>query len=110
MLLSNVSKDERHRGEYKNVDNAVASFDSTGKEIEIIFRTASPFETPILMHDLIQETNDALSNTAFSPIISIGVFIVQVLAIHPFQDGNGRLSRLITNLLLLKHGYDFIEY
>lgn len=110
MLLSNVSKDERHRGEYKNVDNAVASFDSTGKEIGIIFKTASPFETPILLHDLIQETNDALSNTAFSPIISIGVFIVHFLAIHPFQDGNGRLSRLITNLLLLKHGYDFIEY
>ena len=49
MLLSNVSKDERHRGEYKNVDNAVASFDSTSKEIGIIFRTASPFETPILL-------------------------------------------------------------
>ena len=110
LLLSHATKDERHRGEYKKVDNAVASFDNTGKEIGIIFKTASAFETPYLMNDLVRETNDMLSNPAFSSIISIGVFIVHFLQIHPFQDGNGRLSRLLTNLLLLKQGYDFIEY
>lgn len=109
MLLIHASKDERHRGENKTVDNAAASFDAEGYEIGIVFRTASPFDTSFMMRDLAAETNDMLSDPAFSKVIAIGFFIVHFLAIHPFQDGNGRMSRFLTDLLL-KSGYSFIEY
>lgn len=110
MLLRYSSKDERHRGECKKLGNAVAAFDGEGKEIGIVFKTATPFDTPIQMRDLVSEINDILLNPAFSPIIAIGLFIVHFLAIHPFQDGNGRLSRLLTTLLLLRSEYSYVQY
>lgn len=110
MMLRYTEKDERHRGEYKMLDNAVASFDQNGNEIGIIFRTASPFETPIMMNELVEETNEMLADPLFHPLVTIGLFIVHFLSIHPFQDGNGRLSRLLTLLLLLKKGYGFVEF
>ena len=97
MLLRYVGKDERHRGEYKTMENSVAAFDNTGKEIGIVFRTASPFETPIMMQQLVAETNELLSTALYPKLIVIALFIVHFLAIHPFQDGNGRMSRILTN-------------
>ena len=81
-----------------------------GKEIGVIFKTATPFETPMKMADLVDWLNGNLSSKEIHPLIIIGVFTVIFLAIHPFQDGNGRLSRILTNLLLLKTGYNYIQY
>lgn len=110
ILLSYSSKDERHRGEYKTLANSVAAFDAEGKEIGIIFETATPFETPQLMRELIQETREQLEDKFIHPLIMIGLFVVHFLAIHPFQDGNGRMSRALTTLLLLKNGYLYVPY
>jgi len=110
ILLQFVGKDERHRGEYKKLPNSVAAFDPDGKEIGIVFETASPFDTPRLMEELVLWTRKNLDDPFYHPLIVIGVFIVHFLAIHPFQDGNGRLSRSLTTMLLLKKGYDYVPY
>lgn len=109
MLLAHVEKDERHRGEYKKLDNHVEARHADGR-VEIVFRTASPFETPRLMADLVATANGALGADAIHPLIVIAWFIVVFLAIHPFQDGNGRLSRAITALLMLHAGYEYVPY
>ena len=109
-LLQFSTKDERHRGTYKTLSNSVAAFDADGNEIGIIFETATPFETPLQMEELLRWTNQALSERLLHPLVAIAVFIVRFLAIHPFQDGNGRLSRILTTLLLLKAGYTYVPY
>ncbi len=110
ILLKHSSKDIRHRGEYKKLDNHVVAIDTKGKEIGIIFKTATPFKTPMKMADLIEWTSKAFELKEIHPLIITGIFIVVFLAIHPFQDGNGRISRILTNLLLLKLGYSYIQY
>ena len=109
-LLAYSDKDERHRGEYKKDTNRVAAFDADGNEIGSIFETATPFDTPRLMEDIIKWTNNTLEDKYFHPIITIGVFIIHFLSIHPFSDGNGRLSRALTVMLMLKYGYDYMPY
>ncbi|MGQ0507657.1 MAG: Fic family protein [Myxococcaceae bacterium] len=109
-LLSYSEKDERHRGEYKKLANHVEAFDENGKSLGIIFQTGSPFDTPRLMTELIAWTHAALDFKAYHRLLVIGVFVVRFLAIHPFQDGNGRLSRIITTLLLLRAGYEYVPY
>ena len=110
ILLQYVSKDEKHRGKYKKVSNSVAAFDSKGKEIGIAFETASPFDTPRLMEELTEWTRKNLDDSMLHPLIVIGIFVVHFLYIHPFQDGNGRLSRALTAMLLLKQGYVYVPY
>lgn len=109
-LLRHSDKDERHRGQYKNTPNSVAAFDAHGQQIGIVFETASPFDTPRLMQELVDWTNAELNAEEFHPLLVIGIFIVSFLAIHPFQDGNGRLSRILTALLLLRCGYAYTPY
>ena len=109
-LLRHSDKDERHRGQYKNAPNSVAAFDAQGRQVGIIVETATPFETPRLMRELVEWTNAALEVRDLHPLLVIGIFIVSFLAIHPFQDGNGRLSRILTTLLLLRCGYTYIPY
>lgn len=110
ILLSYSDKDERHRGEYKKASNRVAAFDANGKEIGTIFETATPFDTPRLMQELVDWTNTNFKDGYFHPIITIGVFVVHFLSIHPFSDGNGRLSRALTTMLMLQHGYNYMPY
>lgn len=110
LLLKYSDKDERHRGAYKILSNSVAAFGADGKEIGIIFETASPFETPLQMQELVEWTNQALLDRLLHPLVIVAVFVVRFLAIHPFQDGNGRLSRILTTLLLLKVGYVYVPY
>lgn len=110
ILLLYVEKDARHRGEYKNLPNSVAAFDADGKEVGVIFETAAPFDTPRLMEELVAWTRENLDAPLLHPLVVIGVFVVRFLAIHPFQDGNGRLSRALTAMLLLKQGYEYIQY
>lgn len=109
-LLRHSDKDERHRGQYKHAPNSVAAFDAQGQQIGIVFETASPFDTPRLMQELVEWTNAELNAEEFHPLLVIGIFIVSFLAIHPFQDGNGRLSRILTTLLLLRCGYVYTPY
>jgi Fic family protein len=109
-LLRYSTKDERHRGDYKKLDNHVEAFDADGKSVGVVFQTASPFDTPRLMAELIEWTTEALANRTLHPLLVIAVFVVVFLEIHPFQDGNGRLSRVLTTLLLLRAGYAYVPY
>ena len=109
-LLTYSGKDEYHRGSYKTVSNSVAAFAADGKQIGIVFETATPFETPRLMGELIAWLNEARELGRLHPLLIIGVFVVVFLEIHPFQDGNGRLSRVLTTLLLLQAGYAYVPY
>jgi Fic family protein len=109
-LLRHSEKDERHRGTYKSASNDVVAFDGHGQQIGVVFATATPFETPRLMAELLHWTNATLDEPDTHPLVAIGVFTVVFLAIHPFQDGNGRLSRILTTLLLLRSGYTFVPY
>jgi len=110
MLLQYSSKDSRHRGEYKKMPNHVEAFDQEGKSLGVIFETSSPFNTPNDMEELLEWTNRQLKEKELHPLLSISIFTVHFLAIHPFQDGNGRLSRILTTLLLLKEGYLYVPY
>lgn len=76
----------------------------------VVFETTSPFDTPRAMTEIVTQTADRLIAPTMHPLLTMGVFIVQFLAIHPFQDGNGRLSRILTTLLLLKAGYSYVPY
>ena len=109
-LLLYSAKDERHRGAYKTLRNDVVAFDASGKEVGVVFETASPFDAPRMMADLVRWAADALRDGKLHPLIVIAIFIVTFLAIHPFQDGNGRLSRVLTTLLLLRAGYAYVPY
>ena len=110
ILLQYSIKDERHKGNYKKISNAVAAYSSEGKELGVVFETATPFETPLKMEELVNWTRKNLEDRYYHPLIVIGIFIVNFLAIHPFEDGNGRLSRAVTCLLLLKAGYNYMQY
>ena len=109
-LLRYSEKDERHRGEYKTLRNDVGAFDAAGKLIGIVFETATPFDTPRRMTELVKWLNDARELKRIHPLLIVAVFIVTFLEIHPFQDGNGRLSRILTTLLLLQAGYAYVPY
>ena len=109
-LLAYSTKDERHRGHYKDHPNNVEAFDIEDGSLGVVFETATPFDTPGRMEALVAWTNTALEDGEFHPLIVLAIFVVVFLAIHPFQDGNGRLSRVLTTLLLLRIGYDYVPY
>ena len=109
-LLRYSTKDEHHRGNYKTVRNDVGAFDAKGAMIGIVFETASPFDTPHRMTALLHWLNETRENKALHPLLTIAVFVVVFLEIHPFQDGNGRLSRVLTTLMLLQAGYAYVPY
>ena len=110
ILLKHSGKDERHRGYYKALPNNVEAFGPGGESLGVVFETASPFDTPFLMAALISETREALESGQIHPLLTLAAFVVRFLAIHPFQDGNGRLSRALTTLLLLRAGYGYVPY
>ncbi|MGH7193293.1 MAG: Fic family protein, partial [Candidatus Saccharimonadales bacterium] len=110
VLLKYSAKDDEHRGEYKKVTNHVEAFGPDGKSLGVIFQTATPFETPMLMAELVGWYGRSVREETQHPLILIGVFIVVFLAIHPFKDGNGRLSRILTTLLLLRAGYGYVPF
>lgn len=109
-LLKFSDKDERHRGAYKTLSNNVEAIGPNGEHLGIVFETASPFDTPRRMTQLIAWTNTSIEAERHHPLLVIAVFIVVFLEIHPFQDGNGRLSRILTTLLLLRAGYAYVPY
>ena len=109
-LLKYSIKDEHHRGKYKTTSNSVAAFDEDGQQIGIVFETATPFDTPRLMEELVVFVNESIETKRLHPLLVVGIFTVVFLEIHPFQDGNGRLSRILTTLLLLRAGYAYAPY
>ena len=109
-LLRHSTKDERHRGDYKTLDNHVVAFGPDGEELGVVFATTSPFDTPREMEELVGWVQKAVREEAFHPLLVVAIFIVKFLAIHPFQDGNGRLSRVLTTLMLLRAGYAYVPY
>lgn len=108
-LLQVSSKDESHRGSYKKLSNKVVA-NYPGGHQKIIFNTTEPFLVKGEMEKLISWTNENFEKEELHPLIIIGTFVYEFLSIHPYQDGNGRLSRLLTTLLLLRQGYDFMQY
>jgi len=110
ILLQYSLKDERHRGLYKTNTNSVAAFDENGRQIGIVFETAAPFDTPRLMTELVAWVSDERAKARLHPLLIVSIFVVVFLEIHPFQDGNGRLSRVLTTLLLLQAGYAYVPY
>ena len=110
VLLKYSTKDDEHRGHYKKVPNHVEAFGPDGKSLGVVFETATPFETAGWMKDLVEWFNQSVQEETQHPLILIGVFIVVFFAIHPFKDGNGRLSRVLTTLLLLRAGYSYVPY
>jgi Fic family protein len=109
-LLAYSEKDARHRGGYKTLPNSVVAFDDAGRQVGIIFETATPFDTPRLMAELIDWLGRTRADRSLHALLVIGIFVVVFLAIHPFGDGNGRLSRILTTLLLLQAGYAYVPY
>jgi Fic family protein len=113
ILLQHRQKDEWHRGNYKTAPNSIAAFDADGAQLGVVSETAPPFDTPRRMSELVRWVNGELGKGALAgphPLLVIGVFVVVFLEIHPFQDGNGRLSRALTTLLLLQAGYSYVPY
>jgi len=109
LLLKYSDKDKRHRGGYKHLSNKVVATYPTGEQ-RTIFATTEPALVPGEMQELVEWTNETLEHESIHPLIVIGSFIYDFLSIHPFQDGNGRLSRLLTTLCLLQNDYSFIQY
>ena len=109
-LLRYSTKDERHRGQYKTIRNDVGAFDAAGNMVGVVFETATPFDTPRRMAELLAWLGDARELKRLHPLLIVAIFTVVFLEIHPFQDGNGRLSRILTTLLLLQAGYVYVPY
>jgi len=109
-LLKYVEKDQTHRGDYKKQENKVYMIDKAGQSIGILFDTTPAYLTPKEMQELVEWTQEALMEKNFHPLLILGNFLVEFLKIHPFRDGNGRLSRVLTNLLLLHEEYEYMPY
>lgn len=109
-LLKYTQKDIDHRGEYKKSENKVVALDSRGKTVGIVFQTTPPYLVGKEMENLIFWIDDAFRKRKYHPLLIVANFIVEFLKIHPFQDGNGRLSRILTNLMLLQNGYAYTAY
>jgi Fic family protein len=109
-LLIHSTKDEYHRGSYKTQENHIGAFNEEGQQIAIVFETASAFNTPQLMTELVDWYNHIRKEQLLHPLLAIAIFTVVFLEIHPFQDGNGRISRVLTTLLLLQAGYNYVPY
>lgn len=109
ILLHFSNKDQTHKGKYKNAPNTVVMTTPSGKQI-VLFNPTPPYLVQSEMQMAIEWTNGQFATGAIHPLLVIANFIFEFLAIHPFKDGNGRLSRALTNLLLLKNGYSYVPY
>ena len=109
-ILKYVEKDFFHRGQYKLIENQVQMVDAKGNVVGTIFDTTPVYLTPIEMQELVEWTMKAIKDQKYHPLLIMSNFVVEFLKIHPFRDGNGRLSRILTNLLLLQAGYLYMPY
>lgn len=109
MLLKHSSKDQSHKGKYKALSNQVVANYPDGTK-RTIFKTTEPHLTATETQEAIKWTNERFTKQDMHPVVGIAVFVYEFLSIHPYQDGNGRLSRLLTTLLMLQRDYKFIQY
>lgn len=109
ILLNFVEKDQGYKGKYKATDNAVTTKNEKGEAV-VLFRPTPSYLVKPEMEQILAWTNEGLEKKEPHPLLVIANFIFEFLAIHPFQDGNGRLSRALTNLLLLKSDYSYVPY
>ncbi len=108
-LLRYSTKDERHKGTYKQIANQVVAT-MPDESSNVIFRTTETFLVEKEMENAINWTNEHEKNGEIHPLIYVATFVYEFLSIHPYQDGNGRLSRLLTTLLMLRADYGFVMY
>lgn len=109
ILLKHSAKDQNHKGQYKTLSNQVVANYPDGTQ-RTIFRTTEPSLTTKEMEVLISWTKERVQQEDMHPVMIVAAFVYEFLSIHPYQDGNGRLSRLLTTLLLMQHGYEFVQY
>lgn len=109
ILLHFSTKDQTHKGKYKNTPNTVVMTNQKGEQV-VLFNPTPPYLVEPEMHAAITWTNERLEQEDMHPLLVITNFIFEFLGIHPFTDGNGRISRALTNLLLLRAGYSYIPY
>ncbi len=109
-LLVYSERDAWHRGNYQTSSNSVVAFDESGVQIGVVFETATPCDTPRLVTELVTWMQEERGAERLHPLLLIGLWVVVFLEIHPFQDGTGRLSRVLTTLLLLQAGYAYVPY
>ena len=109
ILLKHSDKDQTHKGRFKNLSNQVVANYPDGTQ-RTIFRTTEPHLTSSEMESLLIWANERLDQHDLHPLLIVSTFVYEFLSIHPYQDGNGRLSRLLTTLLLLKLDYQFVQY
>ena len=109
ILLKHSHKDQTHKGKYKNLSNQVVANYPDGTQ-RTIFKTTEPHLTPGEMQELISWIRERTESNDMHPLLMTATFIYEFLSIHPYQDGNGRLSRLLTTMLLMQQEYKFVQY
>jgi Fic family protein len=109
ILLNFSEKDKIHKGKYKDGDNTVI-MENDKKENVVLFNPTHSYLVKGEMLEAIEWTNEQLESHQIHPLLVIANFIFEFLAIHPFSDGNGRVSRALTNFLLLQAGYSYVPY
>jgi len=109
ILLNFSEKDQAHKGKYKDSPNTVVMTNKNNEQV-VLFDSTPPYLVKAEMQAAIEWTNEELEKGSVHPLLIIANFIFEFLAIHPFKDGNGRVSRALTNLLLLRTGYSYIPY
>lgn len=109
ILLQFSQKDKIHKGKYKSTDNTVVMVNSKEEHV-VLFAPTLPHLVQAEMRAVIEWTNEQLERGEIHPLLVVANFIFEFLAIHPFQDGNGRVSRALTHLLLLRAGYSYVPY
>lgn len=110
VLLQHSEKDYWHGSNYKKSPNHVEAFDAKGKSLGVVFETASPFETSLRMRDLVEWAGQAYADKKLHPLLITAIVIFDFLAIHPFQDGTGRISRVPITYPFLREGYHYVSY
>ena len=99
-----------YAGQFKNTENIIAERDADGKIIRTIFEPLKPYETPAAINSICEEYKTSLAEHLIDPLVVIPIFIHDFLCIHPFNDGNGRMSRLLTLLLFYQCGFTVGKY
>lgn len=110
MTNSDKEKDKAHAGQYKTFHNSLRRFSAEGEELGIVMWAARPEETPQRMQGLLEWFNSQRQSADLHPLLVIGMFHLLFLNIHPFNDGNGRTCRLLTNLLMVQAGYGYTPF
>ena len=109
ILLKHSDKDQRHKGCYKALSNKLVANYPDGTQ-RTIFKTTEPHLTTTEMEGLLLWTNERFATKDMHPLLIVATFVYEFLSIHPYMDGNGRMSRLLTSLLLSQQDYMFVQY